>query len=287
MLMDFILLNTTLISNGFDIALSRQKTLRPDFSGFGVTGIYMRPTGLFGTNSPHDSANMLAILFVYWLAMLFKNNKGFWSSMSMYVLFSFIALLLSMSASNIIAGFVGMVAVFFVYNKKIFLKKSTLGFGILIIPFFSWLYINHYDSIKLLWVFTERLGVKGDWKGLSSYYGNNTWNDLFSFIFGWGSSLDITRAGYYAEQALVKGLFEYGIFHSTVFYIFLLFPVFIYILDGKRLDKFDCFPYIIPIFVGFLSLWHYGSILRTTNIFVFYAIYAQFLRKDRNHRVYR
>jgi len=281
--LDFIMLNTTLFPNGYDLAFSRHKILRPEFAGFGFTGgtgVYFRPSGIFGTSSPHDSANMLAILFVFWLSMSFRL-KGQRFSFTPYAFLSFFMLLLTTSASNIVAGFVGMFLVLAANKKKIISVKSLFIFGLLITPVLVWLYNNYYEDIKVLWIFKDRLGGKeANWEGLTSYYGTSFWNDLFSFFFGWGSSLDITRAGYYAEQSLVKGLFEYGLLHSIVFFLLLLYPVIIYLMDNKSIDKNNVYPYMITILVGFISLWHYGSILRTTNVFVFYAIYAQLLRKD-------
>ena len=218
------------------------------------------------------------LFFVYWLALSFRSHKNYFITYFLTFI-SILTLLLTQSASNIIAGLVGLFIILFVYKRNIFSLNNILKSLILIIPLGIWVYNKYGESIKLLLIWFERVSPeKGNWSGMTYYGQSDFFSNLFSFLFGYGNILKISEVGYYAEQAFIKAIFGYGIFHATIFFLLLSAPVIIYLLNRNRLDKMEVFPYVIAVFVGFLSLWHYGSVLRTTNIFVFFALYGQFTR---------
>ena len=88
----------------------------------------------------------------------------------------------------------------------------------------------------------------------------------------------MSSVGLWTELAFVKILFEYGILHTIIIFLLLSMPCILYLFKKHYMNKLEIFPYVIAIFIGFLTLWHYGSVVRTTNIFGFFAIYGQFIR---------
>jgi hypothetical protein len=279
--LDFISLNTTLIPNGYNLTIARYKLLRPEFITMSRTGIFLRPNGILGEGYlPHDSANLLAIFSVYWLALSFHPQKGNFIVFLLAVI-SIITLLLTQSASNIIAGFVGLLFVLFTYRRNVFSLKNNLKLILLFLPLCTWIYTKYSEGLSMLWVWNNRISASsGDWEGMVHFGSSSFGANLFSFLFGYGQTLEISEVGGEAEQAFIKAIFEYGILHASIFHLFLFAPVIIYIINRANLNKMDIFPYVIAIFVGFLSLWHYGSILRTTNILIFFSMYGQVIRMD-------
>jgi len=280
-LFDFISLNTELIPNGKDLTFARYTLLRSDFEGVGRTGLFLRPNGILGAGKlPHDSANLLAMFSVYWLALSFRKYKNNYSA-PLLAIFSIVSLLLSQSASNIVAGLLGLLFVLFTYKRSVFSMKSMIKLFLIILSFFSWIYTKYSEELSMLWVWSDRVSIaRGDWAGMTYYGQSDVFSNIFSFLFGYGQTLKISEVGYFAEQGLIKIIFEYGILHASIYFLFLLAPVIIYVFNKANLNKIDIFPYVIAVFVGFLSLWHYGSVLRTTNIFVFFAMYGQAIRMD-------
>ena len=53
--------------------------------------------------------------------------------------------------------------------------------------------------------------------------------------------------------------------------VLLVYPVYNY-LNNKR-NNTNLYS-VIAVFVAILTLWHYGSLVRSTSIFIFYAIYS-------------
>jgi len=279
-LFDFISLNTELIPNGKDLTFARYTLLRSEFEGgVGRTGLFLRPNGILGAGKlPHDSANLLAMFSVYWLALSFRKYENNYSA-PLLAIFSIVSLLLSQSASNIVAGLLGLLFVLFTYKRSVFSMKSMIKLLLIILSFFSWIYTKYSEELSMLWVWRDRVSIaRGDWAGMTYYGQSDVFSNIFSFLFGYGQTLKISEVGYFSEQGFIKQIFEYGILHASIFFLLLSAPVIIYLLNRNQLDKMEVFPYVIAVFIGFLSLWHYGSVLRTTNIFVFFALYGQFAR---------
>ena len=74
------------------------------------------------------------------------------------------------------------------------------------------------------------------------------------------------------EIGFIGTLMEYGFLYFSLFMLLLSYPVVVYFKQIKPTKI--AIPYVVAVFVGFLSLWHYGTVLRTTNIFVYFSIYA-------------
>lgn len=280
---DFIELNTSLIPGGYDLAVARQMVLRPDtFMAFGGTGDLRRAVGIFG-DRPHDAGNLLAVLSIYWIARLFRTNDSKLAICLISAL-SIPAMLMTQSASNIAAFFVGLIFVTAGYRKSIpragvlrtFLAAAGVGACVLYV-FTNFLEINP----TMLWRWSERIGPGGAWKEMTALGITNPGVDLLTALIGHGSSLEFSRVGSITELGFLKILMEYGLPTCAVFLALLFYPVWRYFCSNSP-DKRFSLPYVAPVLVGFVSLWHYGSVLRTTNIFVFFALYAHALNVSGN-----
>lgn len=282
---DFISLNTLLIPDGFNKAVERQELLRPDnFEGHSRTGMIRRANGLLGSR-PHDSGNMLAIFFVYWIAMLFRA-RAHRILISGLAIVTLIGLLCSQSASNILAMFVGTLFVFVMYRKIILSHAGILPLVILLLvaSFFIWGLIHYGIDLDMLWVWSDRVSTdKGDWEGMSNLGISYHWGDLYAVLFGHGS-ISESQIGVSTELAFIKLLVELGLIHWIVLISLLFYPATLFFSNKLRAYRQIAVPYIAAVLVGVLTLWHYGSVLRTTNIFVFFALYAQGLRIYRDLR---
>lgn len=279
-IVDFILINTSLIPGGYDLAFHWQTLLRPGlFETYTGSGGLYRPNGLFG-HRPHDSGNILAILSVYWLAMFFRvgHNKFLVAAVAVMAL---TALLFTQSASNIVAGLVGVVFVFAVALKDVRLRDYAfrLSAFLVVLVCVLWLLDDYGIDLSVLWRWSKRVSSQyGDWQGMIDF-GTGDWlGDMLALLAGHSTNLDLSRIGYVSEIGIVKGLVEYGIFHYFVFISMLFYPAALFFFRKFRDSQIYALPYAAAVAVGVLSLWHYGSVMRATNIFVFFALYSQALR---------
>lgn len=278
---EFIELNTSLVPDGYRLAFERQALLRPNlFESFGKTGNFYRPNGLFGFR-PHDSGNILAILFVYWLAMLFRAGKYVFPA-SVVASITLVALFYTSSAANIVASLVGGMFVLVVALTSAGWRtysswRPILVFALVLVAV-SWGLFQYGVAPEALWAWARRLSITyGDWKGMTNIGTGDPAGDTAAILFGHGISLQTTRIGDVSEASMLKGLVEYGIVHTIVIYAMLLYPAVLFFFRKYRECRLDVLPHVAAVTVGVLSLWHYGSVMRTTNIFVFFALYAQAL----------
>lgn len=287
---DFIELNTTLIPGGFDLAVNRQLLLRPEsFEAFGRTAGLMRPVGILGPR-PHDAGNLLAILATYWIALLFRQG-GSKTAICAISALAISGMLMTQSAANIATFFVGLLFIITAYRRKIFTFTGTLsiltalGTGALMLYVFA-----NYLGIEsgMLWQWSKRIGPDGAWGDMMALGIADAGTDLLAVLIGHGSSLGLSNVGNVSEVGFLKMLLEFGLISWVVFLTILIYPAWRYI-STKGWDKQSALPYIAALLAGFISLWHYGSVLRTTNEFVFFALYARALKilADERRRMHR
>lgn len=278
-ILDFISINILLIPGGPDLAFARQTLLRPDsFEAFtlGKPNLY-RPNGLLG--SMHDSGNMLAMFFVFWLAMLFRVGSHRILT-SVVAIAAMIGLLFTQSATNIVAALVGVLFVFAACRKRIISVRGVLPVLTLLLTSIVgiWGLIRYEIDLDNLWAWSARVDPEtGDWDTFTSFRHTGLWGwgELFALLFGHGQSLYVSQVSRASEIGILSTLMELGLVHWIVFLILLVYPIGLFFSRQFKGCRHFVIPYVAVVFVGVLSLWHYGSVLRTTNIFVFFALYAQ------------
>lgn len=279
---DYLLLNTNLVPNGYSLAIKYQLLLRPEsFVGFGRTGNTLRAVGILGPR-PHDSGSLLAVLSVYWIASLLLRSEAKKFTF-IFPLISVCGLLMTQTASNILVFCLGLFVIMLSYWKNN--KSTTVLFlvAFVLVFFASFFMFNIFLDIKPVFLtqWLKRIGSNGAWVQMMSLGIEDFGNDLFGVFIGHGTSLGFSNVGNVSEVAFIKLLVELGLITWMIFIFTLTYPI-LWFISNKNVDKQLAMPYIGAIFTGLVSLWHYGTILRTTNIFVFFALYACALKLLKN-----
>lgn len=247
--------------------------LRPLILGGNMshTGDYLRVGGY--TASYHDSANILGMIGSYYYIKSIINKS------ILYIIIAtvaFFAMMLTQSAANIILALITCI----IFTIYIGIKKPTTGTWliILIIAIVGTLIVSMFPEVL---IFSKRVGEDGDWEGMAAKLGLDM---LFNFSFWVGFGYSTGSEFVTTEVAFLKGILEHGIIPATLLYWILIYPVYVFI--KSKSDSLELLPYLAAIVFGFISLSHYGSLMRVTNVAIFYAMYALFFIKlitDKNN----
>ncbi len=237
--------------------------LRPDvFKALSRTGGKYRAAGY--TGSYHDSAHILGMAVSFFFISFILNRRLIHLGL---FLCSMVSLTLTQSASNIIVA----IATLLVFVGYILIRKKTLSVylyfisGMVCILALIGMYGNDMS------VFLERVSADGDWEGMAAGLGVDTLVSSIPFFIG-GHAAGFGGDIMHVEVGLLGTIFELGIVYSVIFYGILLFPLLLF-LKCKGVC-FDALPALAAVVFGVLSLLHYGSLLRVTSVFLFYAFYV-------------
>jgi hypothetical protein len=237
--------------------------LRPlVFEAMSRSGDYLRVGGY--TGSYHDSANILGMLGSYYYVKSIIDKSIFFIIIAAIAL---VVMMLTHSAANIVLALITCL----IFTTYIAVKKPTFGIWllILIIAIVGTLIVSIFPDAL---AFTDRIGEYGDWEGMTNKLGlEMIVSSSFWLGFGFSTGSEFIST----EVAFLKGVLELGVIPATLLYWILIYPV--YISLSIKSQSFQTLPYLAAIVFGFLSLAHYGSLFRVTNIAIFYAMYALFL----------
>ncbi len=236
--------------------------LRPlVFDAISRTGAYFRVGGY--TASYHDSANILGMLGSYYYVKSIVDKS--WLKIIIAII-ALVAMTFTQSAANIILALLTC----FMFSIYIAVKKPTVGICIwlLTISFIVTFIASRFPNVL---VFSDRVGANGDWDNMKK---NITLEIFLSPHFWIGHAHIAGSEGVGTEVALLGGILHYGIVPACLLYWVLIYPPYVYFASKSR--SFSPLPYLAAIVFGFLSLAHYGSLFRVTNIAIFYAMYALF-----------
>lgn len=236
--------------------------LRPlVFEAMSRTGNYLRVGGY--TGSYHDSANILGMLGSYYYVKSIIDNRIFCMGIATIAL---VVMMLTQSAANIIMALTTCL----IFTIYIAIKKPTIGIWLIILTFaiIMTLIVSIFPEAL---IFTNRIGKDGDWEGMTNKLGLEM---LFSSSFWLGFGYSTGSAFIGTEVAFLKGILELGVIPASLLYWILIYPA--YIFFSEKSPALQALPYLAAIVFGFLSLAHYGSLFRVTNIAIFYAMYALF-----------
>jgi hypothetical protein len=254
---------STLSGGGYAYLEEYNTKLRPlVFNALSHTGDYIRVGGY--TASYHDSANILGMLCTYYYIGAIVDRKIAYIALATI---AFFAMTLTQSAANIVlALFTSLIFTIFIWGKKPTVKIAILLTAIFLI--FALLVLMFPDVL----VFTQRVSPEGDWDGMLNKLGLDillTPSFWVGFGYSTGNEFVVT------EVAFFKIILELGIIPASLFFFILSYPAYL-VLKGK-VDSLQLLPYLAALSFGFLSLLHYGSLLRVTNVAIFYAMYSLFL----------
>lgn len=278
-LIDFTLLNTAIIPSGKVLFEHIHSLIRQNgVPWLSRTGPVLRAPGLTGNS--HDSANVLIMLSVLWFAKCFVSNQKKIQSAA-YFIVALVALFATASAANIVAAIAcfGAVLGFLFYTSKgrgVLLTCIAIGaiFAVVLIGLQFTAY-NFSSGILNQWM--VRVGPDGDWRAMMAI---QTAYRSMGEIFYWLASGHSTAAGveFGSEVALLKIFFSYGFLPASTLVLILIYPLWLF----KSVDpdtRKAALPLVGAVVVGFLSLWHYGSLFRSTSLYLFFFIYAIAVRK--------
>ena len=173
---------------------------------------------------------------------------------------------LTQSAANIILALLTCL----MFSMYIVVKKPTVGIGIwlLTIAFIVTFIASKFPEML---VFSNRVGADGDWDNMNK---NITLEIFLSPHFWIGHGYIAVSEDVATESAFLGGILQVGIVSACLLYWVLIYPAYVFFASKSR--SFAPLPYLAAIVFGFLSLAHYGSLFRVTNIAIFYAMYALF-----------
>ena len=237
--------------------------LRPEvFNAFSRTGEFIRVGGY--TGNYHDSANILGMTGVFFFVRYMLKKNLFDLIFSCGVLFS---LMLTQSAANIVV----VILTICLFVGYILLQSR----GLKIYLYFLLALVSAIALYELFpvatTIFVSRVGEEGDWEGMANKLDANSLLSSIPFMLvGHGTGFGIESIK--TEIGLLKGVLQWGIVHAVIIYWILLYPVFRFATTRSFCS--DALPSSAAIFFGFLSLLHYGSLFRVTNIFLFFVFYA-------------
>jgi hypothetical protein len=188
-------------------------------------------------------------------------------------LFGITAMTLTQSASNLVMCIFTILG-FTLYVLARTRAKTTLLFLVLSLVGLSLL---AWGSGGAMGFFLERLGSDAAW---GEMFNRIVSIDLLPYaLVGHVSALgDATGAitgdqgGGLTEIGAVRILYELGIIHATVLFLLVFYPVWRWF--KIRLWCLTAVPAVAAIVFGFLSLSHYGSLFRSTSVFLFYSFGA-------------
>lgn len=254
-----------LYGSGYDYIRQYNMILRPELGEFNVSrsGDFIRVGGY--TGSYHDSAQILGMMtsFFYTHFLINKIKKYLFMS-----LITAVCLLMTLSAANI------LITIFCCILATIYIlfKQRSLGIYIFITILIISIYII-FPLFPILTGFVDRVGTQGDYEGMT----NALSLDMLGSIYFWlGHGYAFESEFLITEVALIKAIHQFGIIISLILYSLLLYPLWFYIRNPNIL--FINLSYLTPILFGFMSLLHYGSLFKITNIGIFYLFYALFFK---------
>lgn len=248
---------------GYNEVFAYNKKLRPDtFHALSHTGAFFRAAGY--TGNPHDSANILGMAVPFYLLMFLIRRRLFY--MAMFLLAA-VSLTLTQSASNIAVS----ICTTLMFSGYFFMRRGeraatyVIMFAVLAAVVTSVLLFG--DSMS---VFVQRF-THADTAGLENQLNLHAFVSAIPFYFvGHGQASGSHMVD--IEIALMKLVVQFGIVHAVVLFWILLYPVLLFL--KTRCRDLHALPMVAPVFFGFMSLAHYGSLLRETSVFLFYAFYA-------------
>lgn len=250
-------------NEGVEKVFEYNSKLRPEvFEFISRTGEFFRVGGY--TGNYHDSANILGMVASFFAIRFLMKNKIYDLVIFLVSVFS---LSLTQSATNIIVA----ISTIFFFSGYILLRSKML-------KTYIYMFLGVASIIALgaaygdvMSIFLARIGEEGDWEGMQATLDVGSVlsaipSALVGHADGFGYEIFKTEIGF------IKVIFQFGIVHAIILFWILIFPIVCFVKIRSICS--DALPSVAAVFFGFMSLLHYGSLFRVTNIFLFFAFYA-------------
>lgn len=268
---DYLLINTTVFANGYEIREILRHSLTSDSHAPTHTNGVYRAVGIIGDE--HEAASLLIMMS----AFLYSIKDGVFHPIFKYLclVFVWLSLFLTYSAANII---VGLVSVIIITVYKINKSQSPIKFFGIFITIIAMLNIsfsyNLFQINDIIQPFLVRLDNDEAWEVMLSQRINiNIFSELVALSVGHVQGVGVSEFGLISEVGLIRILYNSSIFMFLFTFLICIYPIFIYakVNDAVRTHMF---PYIASLYSGLLTLVHYGTLFRSTNIILFFSIYG-------------
>ena len=103
-------------------------------------------------------------------------------------------------------------------------------------------------------------------------------------MFGHEHLTRFSDMGRSTEASILTLLVNFGLFTMIPLILILCYPIYIFLISKKEIKREMWVP-IVTVCTGLLTLWHYGSLFRSTSIFLFFAFYSMVIKKYLNGRL--
>jgi len=254
--------NSVTLGGGYDYLMDYYTKLRPGFEGVSSSGANVYRLGGYA-GSFHDSANVLGMLGVYFFTKFLICRKF---KLLFITFLLFVAMFLTYSAANIVFA----ILTCFVFSLYVVCRFQSVKIY-LIMLMLALLIISIVCVVPEIFGFIERVGSEGDYEGMVAALSVGMLSSPYFWI---GHGYTFNSEWVVTEVALLKGVHQLGLIHATLLYAMLIYPLWFYLKNTNR--SLSMLPYLAAIIFGFLSLLHYGSLFRITNVAIFFAMYALF-----------
>ena len=229
----------------------------PLFRSHGLTGHY------------HDSANILVMILVFLVCSSLHSKYTFFKLI--LTVFLVLGLISTLSLSNIVCA-IFSIGIFSFSSLKNFLRTVPIIIFTLIVCTFL---ISSIIDLKLFDEIFNQLDPSGSKFEAMKNFGENSFLEvIISMIIGFDRVSKISQVGSVSESALIVMLYDMGLFTFTLYFLLLLFPVSLF-LKSNKLIRYEIWPYFITYISGLTTLIHYGSLFRSTSIFLFFLFYGR------------
>lgn len=246
-------------AGGLEYLLDYNTKLYPDsFKAMSRSGEYLRVGGYIGNY--HDAANILGMLSAYYFVKFLIDREITKLMMAIIVV---VAMAFTQSTANIILA----IATCLIFALYVVIRKGNFS---VVILFLAVVFLIAFVVMLVpeTLVFTGRV-VNPDFKGMATSLSVNM---LFAPYFWVGHGYAFNSEFVDTEVALLKAILQLGLAQAAILYWILIYPIYIFVKNKSH--SLTPLPYLAAIFFGFFSLLHYGSLFRSTNIVLFYAMYT-------------
>ena len=292
------------VSAGFDAIKEAHSIMRPGDFRYSRVGINLLPFGYAGSH--HDTANILVMCGIFFLSKFFICSH--WVKSLLYLSCYFVilsaAILTGSGANVLVLLFMSTIGLLYYVPKT--LTTMLVSFSLLLGSLFLITLLVPTEILnqlfKLGYVFEKLNTVTIDsalWAGLDA---QSIEDSMLSVVFGFGDTFnsplslsEVAFIGILSKIGLLPFIIFLSIGFSPIYYVFVfrlnrsrcikilksnitknLTADFI---RDSRVQEFQIFMLAMPALAGFLTLIHYGSVLRITSIGLLCVLLSIFFKE--------
>lgn len=292
------------LSGGFDAIYEAHSILRPGNFTYSRLGDNLVPFGYAGSKA--DTANILVMCGIFFLSKFFICSHRIKSLLYIFCYFVILsATLLSGSAVNVLVLlFISIVSLLYYVQQSATTMLVSLALFIALFFLITLIttFIDLTELYKLAYVFGKfnpETMDKALWVGFDV---QSIKNSMLSVFLGFGAQLQAPLVD--SEVAFIGLLVRFGLLpfvtlmfigFSPIYYLFLFRlksrrrinflkrnnskTLTTDLMKRFRYQKFRLFNLALPALAGFLTLIHYGSVLRITSIGLLCVLLSIFLKE--------